>query len=381
MKLIFDRKNQADEYGDSKRKKKGLLQVEIYYGGKRIFLSTGVKLFRGQWHDMRGVINHPDAVELNAKIRQMLQNINDEIVEQMKQHKSFSLDFFKKKDRDENNLIDAIMDIRENEKLKGKRPQTIKNYSILISWLQRYGKIWSIDELTRQNVQDFQNYLATQNLKNSSVNIYMYRLSTVCNKLYLDNRLPENPCAAVAKLKEKNAKIKYLTEQELDKLKAAKGLSKAQRYALDFFLVQTMTGLAFADLCNLNIYRDVEQVGEKYIVRKTRQKTGSLFTIQLMEQPYQMIKQHGGQMNKIMYVANLNAMLHRIGNNVIGRPLTSHMGRHTFATWALSHGVPIEYVSKMLGHADIMTTQKYAKVLQQDVLAQFDKLEDALKKQ
>lgn len=39
------------------------------------------------------------------------------------------------------------------------------------------------------------------------------------------------------------------------------------------------------------------------------------------------------------------------------------MRRHTFATLALSHDVPIENVARMLGHQDIKTTQIYAKVL------------------
>jgi integrase/recombinase XerD len=51
----------------------------------------------------------------------------------------------------------------------------------------------------------------------------------------------------------------------------------------------------------------------------------------------------------------------------IDKRLTMHVGRHTFATWALSKGVSIEVVSKMLGHTNITTTQLYAKVLQKSV--------------
>ena len=54
--------------------------------------------------------------------------------------------------------------------------------------------------------------------------------------------------------------------------------------------------------------------------------------------------------------------------------LTMHVGRHTFATWALKKGVPIEVVSKMLAHTDIQTTQIYAKVLQEEVTKGFDLL-------
>ena len=58
----------------------------------------------------------------------------------------------------------------------------------------------------------------------------------------------------------------------------------------------------------------------------------------------------------------------------LAQPITFHVGRHTFATWALSSGINIEVVSKMLAHTDIKTTQIYAKVLQQDVTSGFSRL-------
>ena len=60
----------------------------------------------------------------------------------------------------------------------------------------------------------------------------------------------------------------------------------------------------------------------------------------------------------------------------IAKRLTSHMGRHTFATTALHNGIRIEVVSKMLSHSDIKTTQIYAKVLAEDVMAAFDMLDE-----
>ena len=60
----------------------------------------------------------------------------------------------------------------------------------------------------------------------------------------------------------------------------------------------------------------------------------------------------------------------------INKRLTSHVGRHSFATWALSSGVPLPVVSKMLGHKKISTTEIYAKVLQQDVAAGFNLLKE-----
>jgi site-specific recombinase XerD len=58
--------------------------------------------------------------------------------------------------------------------------------------------------------------------------------------------------------------------------------------------------------------------------------------------------------------------------------LHSHLARHTFATWMLSHDIPIEHVSKMLGHTNITQTQRYAKVLAQSVYDDFSKVAETM---
>jgi site-specific recombinase XerD len=63
----------------------------------------------------------------------------------------------------------------------------------------------------------------------------------------------------------------------------------------------------------------------------------------------------------------------------ITKKLTTHVGRHTFATWMLRNGVPIEHVKKMLGHRRVTQTERYAKLLPMDVYGQFDKVETARK--
>lgn len=73
--------------------------------------------------------------------------------------------------------------------------------------------------------------------------------------------------------------------------------------------------------------------------------------------------------------ADYNKLLKVLGMAAgIRTKLHSHIARHTFATWALSHGVKIENVSKMLGHTNIVQTQRYAKVLAEDVHADYENL-------
>ena len=61
----------------------------------------------------------------------------------------------------------------------------------------------------------------------------------------------------------------------------------------------------------------------------------------------------------------------------LAQPISFHCGRHTFATWALTKGVGIETVSKMLAHSDISMTEKYAKVLKSSVISGFHKLRNS----
>jgi site-specific recombinase XerD len=79
-----------------------------------------------------------------------------------------------------------------------------------------------------------------------------------------------------------------------------------------------------------------------------------------------------------VYNRNLRKIAEATG---ITKRLTSHVGRHTFATWALHEGVSLERVSKMLGHARITQTQRYAKLLAEDVYGEFERLGAAAKPQ
>ena len=74
-----------------------------------------------------------------------------------------------------------------------------------------------------------------------------------------------------------------------------------------------------------------------------------------------------------------NVVLKKIGAEVGIKKLHSHIARHTFATWMLSEGVRIENIGKMLGQRSLRTTQRYAKVLPQDVYADFDKIAEKIK--
>jgi site-specific recombinase XerD len=158
----------------------------------------------------------------------------------------------------------------------------------------------------------------------------------------------------------------------------------------DIFIFSCYTGLSYIDIFNLtkeNIVLGID--GGKWIITQ-RQKTETPSRIPLLPAAQSILEKYAFRndlliKNKLLPVPSnqkVNAYLKEIADCCgINKTLTFHMARHTFATTiTLTNGVPIESVSKMLGHKKIETTQIYAKVLDTKVSHDMRLLQQTLKK-
>jgi len=141
----------------------------------------------------------------------------------------------------------------------------------------------------------------------------------------------------------------------------------------DIFLFCCYTGLAYIDVKNLRRSQIVLGIdGEKWIITQ-RQKTESPTRLPLLPQAMEIIERYSnhpkcevkGLVLPVLSNQKMNSYLKEIADLCeIDKPLTFHIARHTFAaTITLGNGVPIETVSKMLGHKSLKQTQHYAKIL------------------
>ncbi|WP_373560865.1 site-specific integrase [Sphingobacterium sp. 1.A.4] len=145
------------------------------------------------------------------------------------------------------------------------------------------------------------------------------------------------------------------------------------------------TGLSYADVTKLS--RDNIEVGidNKFWIKIRRQKTNTLSSIPILPKALEILESYRdyppcqsiGLMLPILSNQKMNSYLKEIADLCgITKELTFHIARHTFATTiTLSNGVPIETVSKMLGHLDIRTTQHYAKLLDNRIRKDMENLE------
>lgn len=137
------------------------------------------------------------------------------------------------------------------------------------------------------------------------------------------------------------------------------------------------TGLAYIDVANLTGKNIVTLDGKQWIMTR-RQKTDVPTNVLLLDIPRMIIEKYKlmmtdddkGRLLPILSNQKMNAYLKEIADICgIEKRLSFHLARHTFATMALTKGVSIESVSKMLGHTNIQTTQIYARIINKKVEA------------
>ena len=178
----------------------------------------------------------------------------------------------------------------------------------------------------------------------------------------------------------------YLSEEEIQNIINKDFKTERLSLVRDIFLFSCFTGLAYIDVKNLTkSHISIGIDGEKWIFTH-RQKTESASKIPILPVTQMIIDKYADhpksnnedRLLPILTNQKMNAYLKEIaGVCEIEKELTFHIARHTFATTVtLTNGVPIESVSKMLGHKNLRTTQHYAKVLDKKVSEDMKILKD-----
>lgn len=181
---------------------------------------------------------------------------------------------------------------------------------------------------------------------------------------------------------------RWLSHDEIDRLMKLEIKSPAQDFVRDMFLFSVFTGISYIDLKNLQ-KTDIRQQedGSLWIILN-RQKTGATSYIPLLDIPNKIIDKYEntkfsgdeGRIFKIRSSASVNGHLKELAKSAkINKRLVYHMSRHSFGTEiCLSGGVPIETVSRMMGHLSIKTTQIYAEATRTKINEDMTKLAERI---
>ena len=256
---------------------------------------------------------------------------------------------------------------------KDRSLSTYQKYLTVRKYLAEFIKVHykrtdiAMNELTEDFIRDYCLYLRNEvGLAQSSVWIYSIPLKHIVTTAHYNGKIARNPFAQY-KVVPDHKERGFLTEDELQALTTVELNNPDLELARDLFVFGCWTGISFIDIKNLTTENITMLGGSPWIVSK-RQKTGVPFQIKLMDIPMQIIKRYEPYRisNNLFNIGSHDTINKRIKEVAkmcgIEKRTSFHLSRHTFAVLALNYGMPIESVSKILGHTNITTTQIYAKV-------------------
>ena len=247
-------------------------------------------------------------------------------------------------------------------------------------------------ELKRDFIEKFVVYLSSvQGMRSGTIHSTIKKLKLMTYTAYKNGWIPTDPFAGFY-VKAEYAERRYLSASELQAVMDVELPNYRTGINRDAFVFCAFTGLSHSDVAKLT-HADIhtDDNGDYWIIDK-RQKTGTQFRVKLLPVAEMIYKRYkdmhlsGDRVFPLKGTYNtLNMSLRHVARHAgLSFNPTIHMARHTFATTVtLTQGVPLETVSKMLGHKRITTTQIYAKItndkIGQDMAALSEKLSSVFK--
>jgi integrase len=330
----------------------------------------------------------PNAKELNAKTWELATKIKNQKTVELQNNVH---GFVSGGSRSKMNLLDYVQHLADEKlkKAKGNKRTTQMNYVSLKYHLKQYaGTNTTFKHIDKAFCLGFLNYLKTAKSpigKPLSENTQFTKLtifSGILNYAIVDEIILNNPFKQIKredKPKHNRSETVYLTPDEVKQL--IKTPFPTHPQTRNAFLFSCLTGLRYSDVHNLTWEKLKKDSTGATVMHYVQKKTKAREYLQISSEALQFLPDKGTAKGTDLVFGigtkshNVNVQLRKWALLAgISKHLTFHIARHTSATLMLSLGVPIETVSKVLGHANLQTTQIYAKVVDKNKRDAVDKL-------
>ena len=234
-----------------------------------------------------------------------------------------------------------------------------------------------LDEVTNQFIEDFEFFLKTvRRCCHNTTTKYLLNFKKIIRIALAKGWMKKDPFAQVH-FHFEPVEREFLEKQELKAMLNKEITITRLAQVRDIFCFCCLTGLAFTDVQQLKAEHLVADIHGKIWIRKARQKTKNMCNIPLLDEAQKIIdryKEHPycqtrGVLLPVCSNQKMNSYLKELADICgIRKNLSTHCARHTFATLTLASGATIDNVAKMLGHANVNMTRRYAKVLDSSIM-------------
>lgn len=377
------------------------ISVRITVNGENTELTTQLKCSIKNWlpkfQQARG--RSSEALTINSTINDIRARINYIFHQQVMHGESTSpsviKDIFTDAARTRHHLLSFFHIHNENIRKQvglGKSKSTYLKYEVTRRHLQGFIKAnYSADDIliskiNCQFIWEFEIYLKTVAKCSHNTTAKFIQFFKRIIRIALNNHYIKDDPFAEYQIKLHDVHRGFLTMDELKTIIDRSLDIPRLDLIRDLFVFSSFTGLAYSDIKKLE-QKDLYSFNGQWWLRITRNKTNQMAQVMLFDIPQQLIAKHYDPERALVFPVpsnqKVNSYLKEIADLCgINKNLTFHLARHTCATLALSNGMPIESVSKLLGHKNVRTTQLYAKItdlkLTQDMEQLNNKISDRL---
>ncbi|MCR9228413.1 MAG: site-specific integrase [Flavobacteriaceae bacterium] len=289
----------------------------------------------------------------------------------------------------DSHTLTALINFHDQVELPKLAPGTAKNYSATENYLKKYlnashkTEDIHLSQVDFAFILQFEEYLknckplrACQPLGHNGAMKHMERFQKMMGLAHKFDWIPSNPFKRY-QLKFREKEASFLEESELGTLEKFRPKNKRLALTLDMFLFSCYTGLSYIEVKQLRPQHIINGVDGEEWISVTRQKTRVPVKVPLLWKAKEILNVYledprilsTGELLPIPTNQTVNRDIKILAKKAgIGKQLTFHSARHTFATTiTLTNGVPIETVSKLLGHTKLSTTKRYARVIEQKI--------------
>lgn len=385
--IYYLRKTRIDKEG------KAPIYVRLTVNGRRAEVCARARILPRYWNQSRGkaVENNREGREINRLLEAISFNIAQTRRTLEAEGKEITatgiMDRYLGKDLPERHTLMEVF--REHN----KRCRALIGIDFTASTVQRYESLMRItgefllkeygsedlylDELPVHLVEDYEFYMKTvRRCVHNTVMKNLKNFKKIIRIAQSNGWVPKDPFHG-KHIHMEPVDRPFLEKQEFLSMFHKEITIPRLAQVRDIFCFCCLTGLAFTDVQQLKAEHLVADIHGKIWIRKARQKTKNMCNIPLLDEAQKIIdryKEHPycqtrGVLLPVCSNQKMNSYLKELAD-ICGIPknLSTHCARHTFATLTLASGATIDNVAKMLGHANVNMTRRYAKVLDSSIM-------------
>ena len=346
------------------------IYLRVIIDRKFHYFSTGYFVLPDRFDEKYGTVKRstPNRDVINNSIVELNKDINDVIYDIKKSGNAISIDELKScynKRFSRNTSFEDFFKSAMEEKEGTVEDSTLEVYRRLLNRLNEFQLGVTLQQINRKFIKAFEKFLLKGEVRGqNTTNHYLETLRTFMIMAVDDQLIDINPFNKI-KIPKLIGERDYLAEEELLIIKNLKIPRKntGERRVRELFVFCCLTGIRYSDLVRLK-WENVRKITNELHFKM--HKTDIWVTIPLQEEALQIINKQAkdeGCIFSMITNQKMNEHLHTIEKRAkIQKNVTVHVARHTFATLCLERGIPIDVVSKYLGHKSIRMTMIYAHI-------------------